>query len=74
MAKKNKRLNDSIITFETITNRICYIKIWSRYQKITLINIYSPTEDIMAKEEFYSQLKKEYDDTQSYDMKMIMGD
>lgn len=28
----------------------------------------------MVKEEFHSQLQKEYDDTQRYDMKVIMGD
>lgn len=28
----------------------------------------------MAKEEFYSQVKMEYDNTPRYDMQMIMGD
>jgi len=36
---------DNIIGFEAINERLCKIRIKSKYDNLTLINMYAPTED-----------------------------
>jgi len=36
---------DNIIGFEAINERLCKIRIKSKYNNLTLINMYAPTED-----------------------------
>lgn len=52
------------------------IKIRSRFRNITVISVHAPTLDKSdeIKEEFYTQLEREYNGVSRYDAKIIIGD
>lgn len=72
----SKSLKRSIIDFTPISNRICKLRIRSKYRKISIINVHCLTEDkdIEEKEKFYEDIEKIYNDIPRYDVKMVMGD
>ena len=50
---------NNVIGFEAISERLCKIRIKSKYNNMTMINMYAPTEDKVdaEKEKFYDDLQ-----------------
>lgn len=55
---------------------MCTLRLRGRYQKITLINVHAPHEEnnVEAKEEYYNELDKIYEEIPKYDIKLLLGD
>lgn len=72
----NKKLKSEIIEFKAISNRLCRIRLRSRYRKISIINVHCPTEEkeYEEKEKFYEEIERVYNEIPKYDVKMIIGD
>ena len=76
VVKKNfKRM---VIDFKAISTRICTLRIKGKSFNYTIINVHAPTEvstlEGKEKESFYDVIQKTYDDSPSYDAKIIIGD
>jgi len=73
VVKKNfKRL---VMDFKAIGTRICTLRIKGKFFNYTIINIHAPTEvsNEEENESFYDLLQKTYDESPSYDAKIIIG-
>ncbi|KAJ3661236.1 hypothetical protein Zmor_005642 [Zophobas morio] len=71
-----KSLKGAVITFKPISERMSYIRLRSKYRKISLLNIHAPTEekDLEVKTEYYEELEREYVKIPKHDIKMVIGD
>ena len=67
---------NNVIGFEAINERLCKIRIKSKYHNLTLINMYAPTEDKTdaEKEKFYDDLQTIIDRTLKSDTVIVLGD
>jgi endonuclease/exonuclease/phosphatase family metal-dependent hydrolase len=65
-----------LINFTPINERLCVIRIKSRFFNFSLINKHAPTNDSEeeAKDQFFEQLKQAYEACPSHDVKLVMGD
>ena len=72
----NNQLKKSILGFYPINERMCKLKIKSRFNNLSIINVYAPTEDSEdnEKELMYNLLEEECNGISTYDTKIIMGD
>ncbi|XP_055587587.1 craniofacial development protein 2-like [Uranotaenia lowii] len=72
MGKMQKR----VIGWWPINSRMCRLRIKGRFFNISIINVHSPhlgsTGD--DKDEFYTQLEREYDRCPKHDIKIVIGD
>jgi len=70
------RIWQNVIGFEAINERLCKIRLKSKYNNLTLINMYAPTEDKMdaEKEKFYDDLQTILDRTPKSDTVIVLGD
>ena len=59
-----------------INERVCYLKIKSRWFNSTLINVHAPPNDKSeeVKNEFYYNLEQVVDKLNSYEIKILLGD
>ena len=71
-----KEIQRHIIDFTPYNERLCSLRLKGKYNKITIINTYAPTEekDIEKKEQFYEDLQKMIDLTPRSDTVIILGD
>ncbi|XP_023312234.1 craniofacial development protein 2-like [Anoplophora glabripennis] len=71
-----KKLKSEIVEFLPISNRLCKLRIRSKYRKISIINVHCPTEEKEEeeKEEFYERIEGVYNKIPRYDVKMVIGD
>jgi exonuclease III len=67
---------NKVIGFEAISERLCKIRIKSKYNNMTMINMYVPTEDKVdaEKEKFYDDLQTVIDRTPKSDTILVLGD
>ncbi|KAL1446132.1 hypothetical protein WDU94_005544 [Cyamophila willieti] len=72
----NKNIQDNIINFEAIDERLCTLRVKGKFKNISIICIYAPT--LLAndddKDTFYEKLEEKWNNLPSYDIKLIMGD
>ena len=70
------RTINSVIGFEAINERLCKIRLKGKYNNVTLVNIYAPTEDKAdsEKENFYEQLQLVIDQIPKIDTTVVLGD
>jgi hypothetical protein len=70
----DSKFNHMVINFTPINERLCAIRIKSRFFNYSLINIHAPTKDSEeeAKDQFYEQLERAY--AACHDVKLVMGD
>lgn len=61
-----------IIKFQSIFKEICYVRLRGRFRKISLNNVYAPTE--MKEEEEKDQFYEEIVNLPKYDIKIYLGD
>lgn len=71
----NKGYKKEIVDFTAISNRLCKIRIKSRYSEISIINVHSPTEEKEDEEieQFYEEIDGIYNQIPRYDVKIIIG-
>lgn len=71
-----KAISESVIGFTPINERMCNIRLSGRFQNISLISIYAPTEDAEEEEKdaFYGILEEEVNKLPQYDIKIVIGD
>jgi len=67
---------NNIVGFEAISERLCKIRIKSKYNNLTLINTCAPTEDKAdpEKEKFYDDLQTVIDRTPKSGTILVLGD
>jgi len=58
-----KEVEKNIMSFTSINERICILRLKEKFHNITLINIHAPTKEKMGeeKDKFYDDLQKTYD-------------
>jgi exonuclease III len=68
-------MQNYVIGYEPYNERLCKLRIKGKYNNITLINVYAPTEDHTeeTKEQFYDTLRYLLDKTPKNDT-TILGD
>ena len=71
-----KSAMNKILSFETISDRICKLRIKGKCYNITLINIYALMEDKEEdiKGQFYEELQRTQDRVPKHDVTIILGD
>lgn len=71
-----RRLKQQIIDWRPVSQRICVIRIKSKFHNISLINAHAPTEekDEDEKDAFYDALDRAHDKCPRNDIKIIAGD
>jgi exonuclease III len=69
-------MQNYVIGSEPYNERLCKLRIKGKYNKITLINLYAPTENHTeeTKEQFYNNLQYLLDKTPKNDTIIILGD
>lgn len=65
-----------VIGFTAITERLCTLRIMGRYNNITLVNVYAPTNEQQeeTKEIFYEELQRSLEQIPKNDIITILGD
>jgi flavodoxin len=65
-----------VMDFKSISTRICTLRIKGKFYNYKIINIHTPTEVSTEeeKESFYDLLHKTYEQSPSYDAKIVIGD
>ena len=62
--------------FKAISTRICNLRIKGKFFNYIIINVHAPTEVSTEEEKdsFYDLLQKTYEQSPSYDVKIVIGD
>ena len=71
-----KEVRRTLLKWNPVNERIMSARFNSRFAKLTIIQVYAPTNDAEdeSKEEFYEQLQREVKATPRYDVLIVMGD
>ena len=71
-----KKYQNTVIDFEPYNERLCKLRIQSKYNKLTLINTYAPTEEKSTemKEQFYEDLQNLIKKVPKSDTVIVLGD
>ncbi|PNF31855.1 hypothetical protein B7P43_G08920 [Cryptotermes secundus] len=71
-----REFKSAIIDFKPISERICTLRIRTKFFNMTLMNVHAPTEEKEeeVKDYFYQQMEETYDSIPSNDIKVILGD
>jgi len=71
-----KEVRKTLLKCNPVNERIMSACFKSRYAKLTVIQVYAPTNDAddESKEEFYEQLQWELETTPRHDVLIVMGD
>ena len=67
---------DNVIDFKPYNERICMLRMKTKFYNVTLISAHAPTEEKSeeVKEIFYNQLENIFDSIPRHDMKIVLGD
>ena len=70
------RIRENVTGCEAMNDRLCKIRLKSKYNNLTLINIYAPTENKtdVEKVKFYDDLQTVLDRTPKSDRVIVLGD
>ena len=71
-----KEVRRTLLKWNPVNERIMSARFNSRFAKLTIIQMYAPTNDAEdeSKEEFYEQLQREVEATPRHDVLIVMGD
>lgn len=71
-----KKAVESLIGWEPISDRIIKARFFSKFIKMTIIQVYAPTNDSeeSEKDHFYDQLQQSVDKVEKHDLLIVMGD
>jgi len=73
VAERNMKRN--VLDFKTVDERMCLLRIKTRFQNISLINVHAPAEEKeeLEKGAFYEKVEEIYDSCPSSDIKIVLG-
>lgn len=71
-----RQLDESVLSFEARSERLCILRIKGRFKNISLVSFYAPTEDAEdeVKDDFYDELENVWMRLPNYDIKLLLGD
>ena len=71
-----KNFKHLVMDFKAISTRICALRIKGKFFNYTIINVHAPTKlsTEEEKDSFYDPLQKTYEQSPSYDVKIVIGD
>ena len=71
-----KKLKDSVIGFNNISDRLCTLRLRSRFYNISIINVHCHTEDSndQEKDNFFDQIENAVNACPRHDVKIVLGD
>jgi endonuclease/exonuclease/phosphatase family metal-dependent hydrolase len=61
----------NVLDFKAVDERICVLRIKTKFQNVSFINVHVPTEE---KEAFYQKVEEIYDSCPSSNIKIVLGD
>ncbi|XP_071653719.1 uncharacterized protein [Temnothorax longispinosus] len=72
----DRRFKDRILNFTAINERVCVIRLKTKFFNLSIINAHAETEekDEVTKDNFYSGLEQAFDTIPSNGIKMVIGD
>ncbi|XP_062609792.1 craniofacial development protein 2-like [Saccostrea cucullata] len=70
------KVANTVIQWKPINERLLYVRLNSRYTKVSIVSAYAPTDNAEeeAKDNFYSSLQAVLDDIPRHDVTLLMGD
>ena len=73
---KTKKAEKALLEWKPISDRIIYARFFSKYVKLSIIQVYSPTNEASDedKDNFYEQLHTVVDSVHKHDILLAMGD
>ena len=71
-----KKAEQALMEWKPISDRIIYARSFSRYVKLSIIQVYAPTNEanVEDKDNFYEQLQTVVDSVHKHDILLVMGD
>ena len=71
-----KKAQHALLEWKPISYRIIYARFVSRYVKLSIIQVYAPTNEakVEDKDNFYEQLQTVVDSVHKHDILLVMGD
>jgi len=65
-----------VLDFKAVDEQMCVLRIKTKFQNSSLINVHAPTEEKedLEKEAFYQKVEEVYDSCPSNDIKIVWGD
>ena len=71
-----KKVEQALMEWKPISDRIIYARLFSKYVKLSIIQVYAPTneENVEDKDNFYEQLQTVVDSVHKHDMVLVMAD
>jgi L-fucose mutarotase/ribose pyranase (RbsD/FucU family) len=71
----DRNMKRNVLDFKAVDERICVLRIKTRFQNMSLINVHAPTEEKeeSEKEAFYQKVKGTYGSCPSSDIKIVLG-
>ena len=72
----NKQTSKALVSWEPVSDRIITARLATRHTKMTLIQVYAPTNSApeVEKDDFYGMLQGVLDAVPGHDLKILMGD
>ena len=71
-----KKAEQALMEWKPISDRIIYARFFSKYEKLSNIQVYAPPNDanVEDKDNFYEQLQTVVDSVQKHDLLLVKGD
>jgi hypothetical protein len=66
-----RNMKRNVLDFKAVDERICVLRIKTKFHNLSFINVHAPTEE---KEAFYQKVEGVYDSCPSNDIKVVLGD
>jgi exonuclease III len=72
----SKEIKQNLISYKTVNERICTVRMRGRFFNTTFISIHAPTEEKEEdiKDQFYERLERTHNEIPRNDIKIILGD
>jgi exonuclease III len=72
--ERNMKMN--VLDFKAVEERICILRIETRFQNVSFINVHAPTEEKEEpeKEAFHQKVEEVFDSCPFKDIKIVLGD
>jgi exonuclease III len=71
-----RNMKRNVLDFKAVDEQMCVLRIKTKFQNLSLINVHVPTEEKeeLEKEAFYQKVEEVYDSCPSNNIKIVLGD
>jgi exonuclease III len=71
-----RNMKRNVLDFKAVDERMCVLRIKTKFQNVSFINVHAPTEEKeqLEKEAFYQKVEEVYDSCPSNYIKIVLGD